>query len=646
MATLCLVFAAMAVSSGRPARAQEDLLGEIKTISTVRFEGRRRVGDGELRSVMKTRSSSRWPWREKQALRVDFLRSDNLAIRDRYVHHGYLDAQVGYRVTPSRDSTQVAVTFVIREGERSRVASVEFTGVVSHSEDQLRRKLLARPGQPFDPFVLQLDTLKISELYQERGYRPHVVATAYRGEGIDSLRVRVGFAVVEGPQYLVGEVYVFGQEKVKERLIRRELVLKRDDLYRRSRMVRSWERLYDTGLFSQVQISPIVDSTRSRMEFELRVRERKPRWIDAGVGSGTAERFRATGEWGHRNVAGRGFQGALATRVAFNGSGNFLLSRTELSLLEPWLLRTRTRAVITPAYERSDDRADPRWLVEQESRGIKFELGREINRFSRVTLSQNNAWVHQNLTVFADTLTASVKDSLALSVVGRYSTHSIALGAVRDFRDNPLNATRGSVQAMTGEVAGGPFKGTSSFRKLSFVSSWYTPFSNGWVLATRIRAGVIEPTGSAPAFSIEDLVDSAVVRVPLNDRFRTGGVNSIRGYGENSVPPSGGLALLQANAELRVPLVGPFGIELFIDAGNVWARPSYIKGRQFIPKRNHDVLEAGDVRYSFGIGPRVNLPIGPLRFDITWSLRPFPDPDTGVPRWLIAKPQFAIGPSF
>ena len=55
---------------------------------------------------------------------------------------------------------------------------------------------------------------------------------------------------------------------------------------------------------------------------------------------------------------------------------------------------------------------------------------------------------------------------------------SIALGAVRDFRDNPLNATRGSVQAMTAEVAGGPFKGTSSFRKLSFVSSWYTPFSS------------------------------------------------------------------------------------------------------------------------------------------------------------------------
>ena len=90
MATVCLALLATAVLPGRSVRAQEDLLGEIMTIAAVRFEGRRRVGARELRSVMKTRPSSRWPWREKQALRIDFLRSDNLAIRDRYVHHGFL----------------------------------------------------------------------------------------------------------------------------------------------------------------------------------------------------------------------------------------------------------------------------------------------------------------------------------------------------------------------------------------------------------------------------------------------------------------------------------------------------------------------------------------------------------------------------
>ena len=214
-------------------------MGEIRTIAAVRFEGRHRVSAGELRSVMKTRRPSIWPWRDQPVLRGDFLRSDTLAIRDRYLHHGFLDASVGVRVDATHDSSRVSVTFVIREGERSRVAVVEFSGVHSTPERDLRRRLLARPGQPFDPFVLQLDTLKISELYQEQGFRPHVSALGERGEAAESLRVAVRYVVVEGPQYLVGDVLVHGYEPVNERLVRRELVLRPGDIYRRSRMVRS-----------------------------------------------------------------------------------------------------------------------------------------------------------------------------------------------------------------------------------------------------------------------------------------------------------------------------------------------------------------------------------------------------------------------
>ncbi len=640
--TAGLVLAAAQGIPARPAGAQMDLLGEVRTVAGVRFEGRRSVGAGELKSVMKTRGPSFWPWRERPALRPDFIRSDTLALRERYRHHGFIDARVGARVTPTADSSRVLVTFVVHEGGRSRVGEVAFAGVRSRPEEDLRRALLMRPSQPFDPYALGLDTLRISERYQEHGFRPHVDARAWRGEGADSLRWRVQYDVEEGPQYLVGDVlYTSGYERVSERLVRRELLLRRGDIYRRSRMLRSGERLYDTGLFSQVQISPIVDSTNSRMDFELRVTERKPRWIDAGIGSGTAERFRATGEWGHRNLFGRGFQGALSSRVAFNGNGRFLLSRTELSLLEPWLLRTRTRAVLTPYYERSDDRANPDWLVEQDSRGVRLELGRELSRFSRVTLTQSNLWARQDLTLFTTALDAAVRDSLERSVVERFSTHSVGLGVLRDYRDNPLNASRGSMQALTGELAGGPLKGTSSFRKVDFVAAWYTPFARRWVLATRVRAGAIEPTGTAAPFSPQAQVDEAVARVPLNDRFRTGGVNSIRGFPESTIPPEGGLAILQANAELRVQIAGPFGLELFVDAGNVWARPSYIKRRDFTPRWSGDPLAANEVRYVFGIGPRINLPIGPLRLDVSWSLRPAPGEAQHRP-----KPQFAIGPSF
>ena len=112
--------------------------------------------------------------------------------------------------------------------------------------------------------------------------------------------------------------------------------------------------------------------------------ERSSRWIDAGIGSGTQERFRVTGEWGHRNIARQGLQGVLASRVAFDGDGRFLLGRGDASLLEPWLAGTRTRGQVTLYYENLYDRANPDWVQQSEARGVTFELRRAGSRMKRL----------------------------------------------------------------------------------------------------------------------------------------------------------------------------------------------------------------------------------------------------------------------
>jgi translocation and assembly module TamA len=171
-------------------------------------------------------------------------------------------------------------------------------------------------------------------------------------------------------------------------------------------------------------------------------------------------------------------------------------------------------------------------------------------------------------------------------------------------------------------------------------SSWYTPLGTS-VLAGRVRGGVIGPFGRANQFTPQgtEPTDSQVERVPLENRFRLGGVNSIRGFHENSLPPTGGLAMFLANLELRVPLFGPFGMELFADAGNVWARPSYIKASHFAVRTERALPDPGDLRYVFGVGARLNLPFGPLRLDATLLPRPENSKQ-------FATLQFAIGPAF
>lgn len=638
--------------SGPGRAAEEEFPTELRAISSIKLEGRRHVPAREIWAALKTKRPSVLPWREKPRLRLDFLRSDTSSIAGVYREHGYLDAHATFVIVPAKSGNRAAIRFRIIEGRQARIASVDWTGIHAFRFDPLRGKLLARAGRAFNPAYMIADTVRIARYYQDRGYLPRVDA----GFNRDSLdRIHVHYAITEGPHYRFGRTYLSspGDLHVKEHLVRRELLVKENQPFQMTRVERSIEHLYDTGLFSQVQMSLLPDTSRKVVEFDLRVRERKKRWFDAGIGSGTTERFRFTGEWGHRNLTGHGQQGVVDGRLAFDGhtpNPRYILGHIEASLLEPWLFRTRTRGQVTGYYEERNDFTVPQWDIYQIARGFTFQLRREYGRYTLATLSQDNAYITQAVTFHPDTttvhgvplLTDARRDSLKAETPSGYTTHRLELNIQRDSRDNPLNPTQGSFANVVADVAGGPLKGTSSFTKLQGLLAWYSPTKKGWIVAIRGRGGVIDPFGSAKTFTPPDsTLDPRVARVPLEDRFRVGGVNSIRGFSENSIPATGGLALLEANLEVRVPVVGPFGFEAYIDGGNVWTRPSSIRRADFLPRVSSDPLKNEDIRWVVGIGPRLTLPIGPLRLDYTWSLRP-----TVSSGRLRGVAQFAIGPSF
>ena len=102
-----------------------ELPDQLRVIADVRFVGLDHLGKRELKFAnIKTRRPSRLPWRERPALRLDYLRADTSAIVALYRHYGYLDARAQWTLESTRDPSAARVVFVIQEGERSRVTSV------------------------------------------------------------------------------------------------------------------------------------------------------------------------------------------------------------------------------------------------------------------------------------------------------------------------------------------------------------------------------------------------------------------------------------------------------------------------------------------------------------------------------------------
>ena len=139
--------------------------------------------------------------------------------------------------------------------------------------------------------------------------------------------------------------------------------------------------------------------------------------------------------------------------------------------------------------------------------------------------------------------------------------------------------------------------------------------ATGSVLATRVMVGAAHAYGNS-------------TEVPYREQFYVGGSNSVRAFavrtlGPGSFPPMFrdrytyydhmGTFKLEANAELRFPILGSFKGAVFLDAGNVWLleddplRP----GGQFRVSRFLDELALGT-----GVGLRFDMSMIVVRADL------------------------------
>jgi len=627
-----------------PASAlDEELLGALKRVEKVRFEGNASVDDGAIKKVIKTGGSTFLGLRSPPLYRPDFLKSDAVTIQNLYIRHGFLDATVAARADSGSSANKVVVVFTVNESLQVRVRSLEFdsTGVIGRST--MRRETKLRVGAPYDPVQLALDRAALAERYAEDGYFPAITTSVTRDSGWVDLR----YEIRVGPRYTVRNVTIAGVVEVDSNVVRREIQLEPKDTFKRERVIKSTERLYGTTLFNSAEVVPVLaDTVNGVVDIDVKVRERKPRYIQGGVGSGNTEVIRFSGEWGHRNLWGQGRQ--LITKASYgygyqkdNVPATLWNGHAEVTYVEPWLFGLRLRGQVTPLWDHTFTPLGASTFIEE---GFQINGALVVDypfSESQVSLSMENSW--PTLTEIQPDSIDEATNKAPRIIVTHPRVRRWTLAYAQDVRDDKLDPRRGSLTRYAVQYANTRSGQAGNYFKWETLNGLHFARRGGGSVGALIRLGFIHAAGSGPQG--EDVLQ----RVDDIDRLHTGGGSSVRGYHENGIDDNGngGRLLVNLNLEGRIPLKGILSTAIFLDGGNVWRHLSDVRfDRMFTPTGFDGTYGAADMHYAIGTGIRIRTPIGPVRFDYGYRLHKdesdvLANRDVARGRW-----HFAIGQIF
>lgn len=241
---------------------------------------------GKFANFLKSKKYTPERWKE-----------DKEKLLSKYYELGYRDAAILGDSVWNNDPKHVNIWIKVDEGQKYYIRNIHWVGNTVYTTDYLNAVLGMKPGDVYNQKLLSKrlkeDDDAVGNLYYNNGYvfsNIDPVEQNIQGDSID-LEMRVQ----EGPQAHLSHVRIYGNTRLYENVVRRELRTKPGDLFSKDAIMRSYREIASMGHFDPEKINPDVkpDYEDGTVDINWQLEQKSNDQIEFSLG------------WGQTGVIGR-----------------------------------------------------------------------------------------------------------------------------------------------------------------------------------------------------------------------------------------------------------------------------------------------------------------------------------------------------
>ena len=468
--------------------------------------------------------------------------------------------------------------------ENPTIKEIVFEGNTVYPSDELMELVFSKPGSVFNRVFFRHDLQRIKEKYEKDGY------TLVRMEDVTFEDGVVKIKIVE-PR--VGDIIIQGNKKTKTFVIKRQILLKKGDLFNAVLVRHSLNKLNQLGFFEDVSLGFEPNEENPNMvNLVFTVTEQKTTKVGLSIGHGSSSGWTGGATLTESNYKGLGQQAEIGFETGDR-------EQYWVSFTEPYMDQEYYSwkvGVYKRSWEDLEDYEDGdlQHYYDEDKKGFYFGIGKKFRSDEKLSWYALLDW--HDVEIFNvrnpdETPGTMVDDEDRVgtnySITGTLTyTDLVKFISYPDGAVYKLNVEQGYFEPDTGSEM--------EYTKYWIEARYYRPLKD--FLSGIMDNLDIGSEDNPVIFASRLRYGSSSGQVPWAEQYFLGGSNDLRGYNDDEFEGDE-MALL--NAELRVPIKDAFSVVLFYDTGMA-----------------SDNFSFSDMKDAYGFGVRVRTPLGNLRLDV------------------------------